>query len=175
MFMGVSHGSSLSPLLKLLNCGIVEGRVNSLKKLRLASFSIFIWTLWKEHNSRIFNNFMSSMDELQEFVLLRLSWWIKGWNCSFPYSSMDFIREPSCLLWNAQARHASPSLPQAWLPPIGDGLKWNIYASFDSSLHRAAVGGVLRKTNGIFICIFSTPLYLSWRLIRLKSMPYSER
>lgn len=56
------------------------------KKVWLASFSIILWTIWKERNERIFKQSSSSVQQLPNLVLLRLSWWIKGWGDPFPYN-----------------------------------------------------------------------------------------
>lgn len=76
-------------------------------KVWSAIFFILIWTLWKERNARIFNNSSSSLNELKELVLLRISWWIQGWSSNFPYSSTEILREPSCLKWQPQCSSIS--------------------------------------------------------------------
>lgn len=53
-----------------------------------ASFSIIAWSIWKECHARIFSNFVSSLSQIQELILLRMSWWIKGWDDLFPTSLM---------------------------------------------------------------------------------------
>lgn len=49
------------------------------KKVWAASFFIILWTIWKERNGRIFENQSSTLSQLKDLILLRLSWWIKGW------------------------------------------------------------------------------------------------
>lgn len=54
------------------------------KKVWAASFFIIVWTTWKERNLRIFGNSTSTMKELKDMVLLRIGWWISGWEDEFP-------------------------------------------------------------------------------------------
>lgn len=53
-------------------------------------------------------------------------------------------------------KKSAPDIP--WSPPSPGGLKWNVDASFNPRLNRAAIGGVLRNHRGEFICMFSTPI-----------------
>ena len=95
---------------------------NFIKKVWIASFIIIMWTLWRERNTRCFENTSSSLSHLQNLVLLRLGWWIKGWGDPFPYNPNEIVRNPSCLDWSPQI------LPpqtlgfhrdsRAWSPPI---------------------------------------------------------
>lgn len=43
------------------------------KKVWKASFFVIMWTIWKERNMRIFDNKLSSREEVRDLVLLRLS------------------------------------------------------------------------------------------------------
>lgn len=132
------------------------------KKVWFASFFIILWSLWKERNSKIFQNSSMSIQQLQNLVLLRLSWWIKGWGDPFPYSSEDIIRNPSCLLWVASdgmvGLNRPPKVIVSWNPPIPGHLKWNVDASFKPSPRMSAIGGVLRGSCGLFKCMFSSPI-----------------
>ena len=144
---------------------IIYGENSFFKKVWVAIFPIIMWSIWKERNARIFCNKKCSAAEIQDLILLRLSWWIKGWSLPFPYSSDDIIRNPSCLLWNpAGPRAASCSLRSSqdciWSPPPAGTYKWNVDASLISSLARSAIGGVLRDSNDIFKCVFSKPIPL---------------
>lgn len=132
------------------------------KKVWTASFFIIIWTIWKERNSRIFKNTSSPISELHNLVLLRLGWWISGWNEPFPYSPTDIQRNPICLLWGGN----KPSLQsqyitathQIWTAPDREQLKWNVDASVNPITSKSAIGGVLRNHQGNFICLFSSPI-----------------
>lgn len=141
----------------------LKGKGEFFSKIWHAIFYIIIWSLWKERNDRAFNNKSSSISDIQDLVLLRLSWWIGGWNSNFPYSSSEISRNPKCLMWHDSLLHSSlkslksPSI-SLWSPPKSRSLKWNVDASFDPTLNQAAVGGVLRNEAGIFLCIFSTPI-----------------
>lgn len=132
------------------------------KKIWHATFFIILWSLWKERNARIFEGRNSSFTQTQDLVLLRLSWWIKGWGDPFPYTSEDILRNPSCLAWKTSTISVKPHLPlnasTLWLPPPSRSLKWNVDASASPSLLCAAIGGVLRDHEGKFICMFSTPI-----------------
>lgn len=132
------------------------------KKVCLASFYIIVWSLWKERNARIFNGVALSLSQLQELVLARLCWWIKGWGDPFPYSCDEVIRNPQCLAW-ASPQEASGVgshfvTPRQWSPPHIGFLKWNVDASVKSSPHMSAIGGVLRDYSGRFMCMFSSPI-----------------
>lgn len=67
-----------SSLISLFSQWLPPSRGNFRKKLWTADFIIISWTIWKERNERIFPNNFSSLPQLQELVLLRMSWWIKG-------------------------------------------------------------------------------------------------
>lgn len=82
------------------------------KKAWHATFFIIVWSIWKERNSRIFEKSCSSTKNIQDLVLLRLGWWIKGWCDDFPYSPLDIQRDPSCLLWNGFADVLSSLKPK---------------------------------------------------------------
>ncbi|XP_056690417.1 uncharacterized protein [Spinacia oleracea] len=132
------------------------------KKVWLAAFFIITWTIWKERNSRIFNNAANSISHLHEMVLLRLGWWITGWKDQFPYSPTDVQRNPSCLLWGGQLcnkiTRVIPVSRASWIAPLQNCLKWNVDASAMQNSSRSAIGGVLRDHNGNFICLFSLPI-----------------
>ena len=139
----------------------IQGWDPFFKKVWWAAFYIIIWSIWKERNARIFNNISSSVEKTADLILLRLGWWIKGWGDPFPYNCDDIIRNPNCL------RNCSLKLPRSfaanktaisWAPPPNNHLKWNVDASFDPILLRDAVGGILRGSNGNFICLFSSPI-----------------
>lgn len=130
------------------------------KKIWWAIFYIISWSIWKERNERIFNNSASSRDQICDLILTRLGWWIKAWGDPFPYSVSEIIRNPSYLDWYDLSipitKKSAPDIP--WSPPSPGGLKWNVDASFNPRLNRAAIGGVLRNHRGEFICMFSTPI-----------------
>lgn len=141
---------------------VIYGNASFFKKIWVAIFSIIIWSIWKERNDRIFNSKSSPIDQIIELSLLRLSWWIKGWDVGFPHSSDEILRNPSCLLWSQSNGLLGNKLPQNpnvdWVsPPLGT-LKWNVDASLNSSLSLSAIGGVLRDHNGCFKCLFSSPI-----------------
>lgn len=89
------------------------------KKVWHACFFIIVWTIWKERNSRIFEERSCSAKQLQDMVLLRLGWWIKGWSDDFPYSPCDIQRNPKCLVWNGYQPVSK------LLQPIPDPCSWS--------------------------------------------------
>ena len=125
-------------------------------------FSIIIWSIWKERNARIFQNVISSPQEVQDLILTRVCWWIKGWGDPFPFSTAEVIRNPICLAWagNCIIGAGLPKLKPAleWNPPNQLSLKWNVDASVNISKSLSAIGGVLRDCRGVFKCVFSTPI-----------------
>lgn len=128
----------------------------------MASFFVIIWTVWKERNARIFKNSSCPLPQLQDLVLLRLSWWIKGWGDPFPYSSEKIIRNPTCLSWNDQHHGVGKvqgfAQPLSWLPPPRNQQKWNVDASVNTARESSAIGDVLRDHLGNFKCMFSSPI-----------------
>lgn len=132
------------------------------KKVWHVIFFIIIWSLWKERNARIFNNVSCSADQVQYLILLRLSWWLKGWRDPYPYSYEDISKNPSSLLWSLLVIKRGCFNPLAsdvgWLPPLINMLKWNVDASYSNALSLSAIGGVLRDNNESFKCVFSTPI-----------------
>ena len=154
--------SSLSDLYFLWHPPPLKG--NFFKKVWRAIFHIILWTIWKERNSRIFDNISSSIQQLQDLILIRMSWWIKGWGDPFPYSAQEIVSNPECLAW-AENRNLLPKMqnhknPIMWSPPPIHAMKWNVDASFHPSCHHAAIGGVLRDHLGRFVCVFSSPIPL---------------
>ncbi|XP_056698251.1 uncharacterized protein [Spinacia oleracea] len=133
---------------------------NFFKKVWKAAFFIIIWSIWKERNMRIFEQKASPPCDIQNLILLRISWWIKGWGDPFPYCSDDILRNPQCLKWRGiTTKLFRPEHKQCdWLPPPNGSLKWNVDASLKTSLPKSAIGGVLRDINGNFRCLFSTPI-----------------
>ena len=136
------------------------------KKIWCAIFFIIPWTLWKERNTRCFENKANNQAHLQNLVLLRLSWWIKGWNDAFSYTSDDVIRNPMCLKWakikslDRRISRDSSNKDANWLPPPDNFMKWNVDASLQPLSQKSAIGGVLRGSDGKFKCLFSCPIPL---------------
>lgn len=132
------------------------------KKVWHASFFIIVWSIWKERNSRIFEKSENSPRFIKEMIMLRLGWWIKGWNEKFPYSPSDIQRNPTCLLWDGLASSSVNSKSMAaqieWIPPPMGSLKWNVDASVSDALTSSAIGGVFRNHEGKFLCLFSAPI-----------------
>lgn len=131
------------------------------KKIWLAIFCIVLWSIWKERNARIFNHSLCSLTQIQELILARLSWWIKGWADPFPYSSDDIIRNPWCLQWSKPRPSIScPGIHHSitWCPPQHQEIKWNVDASYEPRCNLSAIGGVLRSEGGAFMCLFSCPI-----------------
>ncbi|XP_010678560.1 uncharacterized protein LOC104894092 [Beta vulgaris subsp. vulgaris] len=143
---------------------LVKKKKKFFQKVWAAAFFIIVWTIWKERNLRIFEASSSSAKDLQDLVLLRIGWWISGWDEGFPYSPSDIQRNPWCLEWEGSKApassiiHAPSFIP--WSPPLKNVLKWNVDASVDISNSSAAIGGVLRDHGGKFVCLFSSPIPL---------------
>lgn len=134
-------------------------KLSFFKKIWLASFMVIVWSLWKERNNRTFKNESSSVLELQNLILLRICWWIKSWPEAFPYSQAEVLRNPSCLYWNDPSQSCPTQKPLIlWSPPPSSTLKWNVDASYNPTMARAAIGGVLRNSRGEFLCMFSCPI-----------------
>lgn len=140
----------------------VKKKGSFFKKVWASSFFVIIWTLWKERNIRVFQESTATAKNLQDLVLLRLGWWIEGWDSSFPYTPVDIQRNPHCLEWNDNMKSAV--LPKAnpdhisWSPPPAQVLKWNVDASVITSNSCSAIGGILRNNKGEFMCMFSSPI-----------------
>ena len=132
------------------------------KKVWKASFYIITWSIWKERNARVFTSSSCSPKQMQDLVLLRLFWWIKGWQGPFHYSYHDVIQNPRCLNIRSNAKQGAKALKAggrlSWCPPSQHSVKWNIDASFDPVNNLSAIGGVLRNEYGNFMCIFSCPI-----------------
>lgn len=131
------------------------------KKVWRAMFSIIIWSIWKERNSRIFHNISCSLTQVQDLILTRLSWWIKGWGTPFPYSCDEIIRNPHSLSWaepRASTIITAAPCEKNWAPPPSNSYKWNVDASVSSTQAMSAIGGVLRNNHGHFLCLFSSPI-----------------
>lgn len=141
----------------------IYGVSTFLKKVWGAIFPITMWSIWKERNSKIFRNTSCSHNQVQDLILTRLSWWIKGWGSSFPYSCNEIIRNPRSLSW-CEARPFAVMLqpnPDAhWSPPPLDFIKWNVDASMNPTFPMSAIGGVLRNDRGQLMCVFSSPIPL---------------
>lgn len=110
----------------------------------------------------MFSNVGYSSKQIQELVILRLCWWLRGWNDNFPYSFTEVLQNPLCLKWSAnvkimQMRSVITSNPQL-SPPSHLSLKWNTDASYDPICHLSVIGGVLQNDVGVFIDLFSCPV-----------------
>ena len=87
------------------------------KKIWAASFFVILWSLWKERNARAFSNKSLPPSDLQDLIILRLSWWVKGWAPEFPYSPDEVRRNPTCLQWfSAPQKSAIQKLSPMVLP-----------------------------------------------------------
>lgn len=104
------------------------------------------------------------MQQIQGLILIRLSWWIKGWGDPFSYSCEEILNNPSCLQWgkfNGAIGSCAPTLWQLfWSPPQKSHLKWNVAASVSASLFSSAIDSVLWDDMGCFKCVFSSPIPL---------------
>lgn len=132
-----------------------------LKKVWSDIFPIITWSIWKERNSRIFRSISCSLSQIKDLILTRLSWWIKGWGSSFPYTCDEIIRNPISLSWyESRSSHAMVALisDALWIPPSIETIKWNVDASVNPLLSMSAIGGVLRNNMGHCICVFSIPI-----------------
>lgn len=99
---------------------------------------------------------------MQELVILRICWWIKGWGSNFPYSPSEVLMNPRCLK-SLTPQCKDPLLKkqtkaESWSPASNEYLKWNVDASLNPMIHKSAVGGVLRDHKGKFIWVFSSPI-----------------
>lgn len=133
---------------------------NFVKKVWVSSFFVIVWTLWKERNERVFNKVCTSKDELCKLILLRISWWIKGWYPKYPYSPEDVVNKPEILRWEAlnKDKKSKRGSEDIWEAPSIGWLKWNVDASINSEACRSGVGGILRDWKGFFRCVFSCPV-----------------
>lgn len=116
-----------------------------------AVFFVVLWSLWKERNVRVVSATASPISELEDLILLRLSWWVKGWAPNFPYSPDEVRRNPKCLQWHNMPHSMVPPRPLLqWCSPSMGQLKWNVDASFNPKNQRSAIRGVLRNAQGEF-------------------------
>lgn len=136
------------------------------KKIWLAAFIVIIWSIWRERNERIFNKKESSVSEIKNLILVRLCWWMKPWNLSFPYTIEEVIRIPQCLLWGSAVPRRSktshlPPLIQLRSNPPDPCLKWMVGFTPFSPKEGARAGGIyggfLRHELGVVLCSFSCP------------------
>ncbi|XP_048491391.1 uncharacterized protein LOC125492720 [Beta vulgaris subsp. vulgaris] len=100
--------------------------------------------------------------QIRELILLRIGWWIKGWDSLFPYRLEEIQRNPKCLRWSSLKTMSTPPAPdpklRIWSPPPLSCPKWNVDASLQPSLNKSSIGGVLRDSSGKFRCLFSSPI-----------------
>lgn len=136
---------------------VLPKKIPFFKNVWAASYFIIIWTVLKERNLRIFGSSNTSAKNLQDLILLRLCWWITGWNDGFPYSPLDIQRNPTCLLWKGKPSHENALThsipPEVWSPAEINCLKWNVDASVHIENSCSAIGGVLRNHLRNFICL----------------------
>lgn len=97
-------------------------------KVWATSFFVIVWSIWKERNGRIFKESKSSIPQVQELILLRLSWWIKGWGDQFPYNTNEVLINPKCLQWTHRpltvSKTITPYTAELWSPPPVNLMKW---------------------------------------------------
>lgn len=132
------------------------------RKVWMARFFVIMWTLWNERILRCFENSSRSILQLQDLVIMRLCWWIKGWGSDFPYGPNEVLNCPSCLDGKSASSCPKTALlvkaPRQWSPPPPMTVKWNVDASMKIICSKSAIGGVLRDDNGKFLCLFSSPI-----------------
>lgn len=130
---GKFHGHFPTLSMTLFGNGNVGSMVISSKKCGMLPFSSSYGPCGRRGTLEFFDNSSSFLDELKDLVFLRLSWWIKGWNCKFPFSSSDILRESSCLIWKSQSirpcKLNNMVSFSTWSPPPVGPLKWNVDAS----------------------------------------------
>lgn len=128
---GTLVGSLPSPLrMPSINGSLVE-LISCFKKIWQAMFFIIMWSLWKERNSKILNNTSTSSDDEKDLIIVRLVWWIKGWEVNFPNSSFEVLQNPICLRGVSNVAAKKPPLTHVksvlWSPPLNSCLiKWNM-------------------------------------------------
>lgn len=146
----------------MLNGNFWKKRISFFLKVWVASFFIIVWTIWKERNLRIFGDSSSTIKDLQDMVLLRIGWWISGWEDGFRHSPSDVQRNPRCLDWSGGPSESGTIIPKPsyipWSPPSMNILKWNVDASVALSDSCTTIDGVLRNHCGNFMCLFSSPI-----------------
>lgn len=97
---------------------------------------------------------LCTLNQMQYLILLRTSWWIKGWEEPFHYSFEDIHKNPVCLNWSSspgsrlQTPHTQSSIE--WSPPPMGFVKWNVDASLDPLRPKSAIGRVLRDQFVVF-------------------------
>ncbi|XP_048498506.1 uncharacterized protein LOC104891721 [Beta vulgaris subsp. vulgaris] len=86
---------------------------------------------------------------------------MKGWEISFPYS-IEVLQQLVCLSWHSTPATVVSKLvnipKQLWSPPSPGLIKWNDDASVNAGRSKSAIGGVLRNSQGLFMCLFSSPI-----------------
>lgn len=86
-------------------------------------------------------------------MFARVGWWIRSWWEECPYNPDDIRCNPVCLRGLKIKKRRRPE-GEAWERPSVECLKWNVDAAFNHSNGKAAIGGVLRDSEGMFRCIF---------------------
>ena len=128
------------------------------KKIWAAIFQVIIWSIWKERNERVFNKVAKTIPEIQDLILLRLSWWIKPWCEPFPYSSDEIVRYPNCLNWNeATPTKLTTRQPSQLSSGTHQRCRWYVGSTSNPLNYGVITGGILMNEHNKVICVFSCP------------------
>ena len=116
-------------------------------------FFATVWTIWEVRNNKVFNNGESEMSLALDSIQFRIAWWFKHHGCgsSVPLTSLlqgvsEFCKDPV---------KTKQRIVEAWVPPVLGALKFNVDGSSRGTLGLAGIGGVLRNSRGMVLCLFS--------------------
>ncbi|KAK3189252.1 hypothetical protein Dsin_028813 [Dipteronia sinensis] len=113
-----------------------------------------VWTVWESRNSRIFEGKEISVSNATDLVKFRVGWWFKhhGKGSTEPITSILLNLSVICV----DNQNLKQPQKEAWYPPYGNGLKFNVDGSSRGKPGPAGIRGVLRNSEGKILCLFST-------------------
>ncbi|CAN1334217.1 Putative ribonuclease H protein At1g65750 [Linum perenne] len=114
-----------------------------LRKERGLLFGITAWTIWKSRNERVFSNATAGVTQ----IALRSANWTESIRDALDRNARVF-----------RDRRVRQLVDVSWDPGPDDGVTMNTDGSFNPSLNKASVGGIIRASDGRGLIAFTMNL-----------------
>ncbi|KAK3227433.1 hypothetical protein Dsin_007295 [Dipteronia sinensis] len=116
-------------------------------------FFAVVWSIWETRNSKVFNNGEATVCLAADSVKLKVAWWFKfyGRGSTDPITFILINIKDRC----TDSIVSKQKKVEEWIPPITNGLKFNVDGSVRGKPGPAGIGGVLRDDYGRILCLFS--------------------
>ena len=114
------------------------------------------WKIWLDRNNRIFNNKVRSVEEVVDIIIEKISEWAMK-RIEFDGILLDDLNRSWAAVLDGGWR-ATSARQSFWMPPPRGILKLNFDGSYQKSLRRGGIGGVIRDSFGNVVRRFCGPM-----------------